>query len=272
MKLAFTTLGCPDWDLEKIIAVAKEAGFDGVDFRGYQGEMAVFKLPQFSARASETAQRFADAGLEVPCFSSSARLMPKEQGSVEAMVEEVRAYAALCAVFRAKFIRVFGGAIGELGWDAAIEKAAQVLQRMGDSAAEHGVKVLVETHDAWVDSNHVKALMEATDSDAVGVLWDIHHPWRKSGETPEQTWSLIGPWILNTHWKDAMAGETGALCAIGAGEMPLADFYKVLDAGGYDGYYTLEWEKKWHPELDDADVAFPAYVEFMNKLEEEHAA
>ena len=39
MKLAFTTLGCPDWDLDTIISKAAEFGFDGVDFRGCRGEM-----------------------------------------------------------------------------------------------------------------------------------------------------------------------------------------------------------------------------------------
>jgi len=39
VKLAFTTLGCPDWDLDTIISKAAEFGFDGVDFRGCRGEM-----------------------------------------------------------------------------------------------------------------------------------------------------------------------------------------------------------------------------------------
>ena len=48
MKISYTTLACPDWPLERIIAAANEYGYDGIDFRGYLGEMSVYKLPAVS--------------------------------------------------------------------------------------------------------------------------------------------------------------------------------------------------------------------------------
>jgi len=33
MKIAFTTLGCPKWNLQQIVENAAEMGFDAVDFR-----------------------------------------------------------------------------------------------------------------------------------------------------------------------------------------------------------------------------------------------
>lgn len=30
---------------------------------------------------------------------------------------------------------------------------------------------------------------------------------------------------------------------------------------------SLEWEKRWHPELDEPEVAFPAYAAWMNRRE-----
>jgi len=32
----------------------------------------------------------------------------------------------------------------------------------------------------------------------------------------------------------------------------------------YKGYYCFEWEKVWHPDLLDADVAFPDYVRVVS--------
>jgi hypothetical protein len=29
---------------------------------------------------------------------------------------------------------------------------------------------------------------------------------------------------------------------------------------GYKGYYCFEWEKVWHPDLVEADIAFPDYA------------
>jgi len=32
---------------------------------------------------------------------------------------------------------------------------------------------------------------------------------------------------------------------------------------GYKGYFCYEWEKVWHPDLEDAATAFPDYVQVM---------
>ena len=38
MKFAFSTIGCPNWDFETIVARAKEYGYDGVEIRGFLNE------------------------------------------------------------------------------------------------------------------------------------------------------------------------------------------------------------------------------------------
>ena len=77
MKLSFTTLGCPDWDLGQMIDGALSSGFDGIDLRGSSGEMELWRVAEFSdeARLAQTAARLRAAGLEVPCVSSSGRLL-----------------------------------------------------------------------------------------------------------------------------------------------------------------------------------------------------
>ena len=48
MKIGFTTLGTPDWDLNTIIDRAADYGFDGVDFRGIGDEIDITLLRDFS--------------------------------------------------------------------------------------------------------------------------------------------------------------------------------------------------------------------------------
>ena len=38
---------------------------------------------------------------------------------------------------------------------------------------------------------------------------------------------------------------------------------RVLAGHGYSGYYCFEWEKKWHPEIEEPEVAFPHYARVM---------
>ncbi len=268
MKLSFTTLGCPDWDMDTIISRAVEYGFDAVNFRGYLGVMNIYELPEFSTQAGETATRFADANLSVSCFSSSARIF--STGSErESYLEEIKRYAELCEIFGTSYIRVFGGDIGETRRADAIEIAAECFRQMADIAAVHHITLVLETHDAWLHAEHIRAVLERVDSESVGVLWDIHHPYRMVGEDPATTWQVLGKWIQYTHWKDSNPKDTGhQLCLIGEGDIPLKQIYDLLIQNGYTGYFTLEWEKKWHPEIEEPEIAFPRYVEYMKGLSE----
>jgi hypothetical protein len=33
----------------------------------------------------------------------------------------------------------------------------------------------------------------------------------------------------------------------------------LLAAGGYRGWVSVEWEKRWHPEIEAPEVALPQY-------------
>ena len=50
MKLSFSTLECPNWDLDTILAQTNRSGFDAVDFRGYKGEMAIYTMSSSCVR------------------------------------------------------------------------------------------------------------------------------------------------------------------------------------------------------------------------------
>lgn len=270
MKLAFTTLGCPKWDMATIVSKALEYGYEGVDFRGYLGELKLYERPEFTTGLQVTARRFADAGLEVPCFSSSARIFSRTPGELEAVSQEIRNYAEICRAFGARFIRVFGGAIGETPRAQAIDRMAENMTEALAAVREYDVQLLLETHDDWIESRYLRPVMEKIDSKSLCILWDIHHPYRFVGEAPAKTWEELGKWIRYTHWKDSYTDRKNKrgyqLCLMGKGDVPLADIFACLKNNGYDGYLTLEWEKMWAPEIPDPDIAFPVYVQYMRKL------
>lgn len=267
MKISCTTLACPDWPLETVLERFAEYGYDGVDFRGLGDEMEVFRLPAFSTGAAETARRIAAAGLEVSAFSSGARMFSADASEREKHLAEVREYAKLCRAFSAPMIRVFGGPLGETPQDKAIEVAVATLGEMARAVGEE-VALAVETHDDWTRSAALAEVMSRTDAANVGVLWDLHHPFRVGRESPRQTYDNIGRFTIATHVKDSRPTGDGEheYCLGGEGDVPLAEMVALLQQGGYDGYLTLEWEKKWHPELASPEVALPAYAGFMRKL------
>jgi hypothetical protein len=39
---------------------------------------------------------------------------------------------------------------------------------------------------------------------------------------------------------------------------------RALHNIGYKGFYCFEWEKVWHPDLQDPEIAFPDYARVMS--------
>jgi len=268
MKLSFSTLGCPAWSFEQILAKGREYGFDGVAFRGIGQVLDLSKISEFlPSRRSETRQRLDDAGLFPSMMLTSARLMVEDE-AVEENIKLAESHIDIAADLGSPFIRVFGGAIpGGLSYVTAVSRAAERLSRMGDYAGPRGVTVLLETHDDFVRTDLLRRVLEASDHSAVGALWDIHHPWRIAGLPVAEAWETLKPWIKSVDLKDSITDPSSRLgyryVELGKGEVPLPEALRLLKDGGYNGWLTFEWEKRWHPDISEPEQSFPAFVGYM---------
>lgn len=273
MKIAFTTLGCPNWDLDTICQKGREYGFDGVDFRGYLDEIDITKLPLFTTRGAETKQRLTDAGLAVSGISSSITVCDPER-KVE-NIEEAKRTIELAKKLDFDNVRVFGG--GNLAGSSHEELAKiglECVQTLLDLDGASELHWLFETHDNWVTAANCALLLNQIDNAAFGALWDLGHTARIGGETPQQTWEAIGSRVGYTHVKDAIYDtehpqtmkDGWRYVLPGTGQLPLTEAIGILRQNRYDGWMMYELEKRWHPELEEPEIAFPAFVEWVKPL------
>jgi len=267
MKIAFSTLGCPEWTLEEIIEAAKRDRFDGIEFRGLLSEIDLVNAPEFSpARIAETRTRLEDAGVGVSCLSSSVVVVASTGTEVDRReaIAHAKRYIDLAKEVGARCVRLFGGNVpATLLPSEAYDRAAGSLRDIGDYAQERGVIAAVETHDALIQSDRLMNLIRLADHPAVRVLWDIHHPYRIAGESIAYTVNQLGNHVAATHLKDSVLsaeGEGYTYTLLGHGDVPLQAALHALKEMGYDGYLTLEWEKRWIPAMERPEIAFPQYA------------
>ena len=98
-------------------------------------------------------------------------------------------------------------------------------------------------------------------SDAFLLLWDAHHTFVAGKEQPADTWKSLGKYVRHTHLKDSKPeGDERRYVLTGSGEVPVKEQVRVLAQAGYKGFYCFEWEKKWHPEIEEPEVAFPHFA------------
>ena len=268
MKLSFTTLGCPDWTLRQIVENAGQMGYDGVDLRGLQDEIDVSKTPEFTTGLSETKALFADHGVDISGIAISARYAVVDPAEREAQFDETRRNMELAAKLGTHILRVYGGRVPEGHTvDSIMPTLVENPREIADEAGAYDVTLALETHDDWTDSAVFARLMAEANHPRVRVLWDLHHPYRTNDEPAEVTYKNLAPYTVSTHIKDSVPNPDGShtYVLLGEGDVPLKQMIDMLVAGGYNGYAILEWEKRWHRELAEPEIAFPQYVSKMRE-------
>jgi sugar phosphate isomerase/epimerase len=265
MKLAYSSLACPAWTIEEAVAAAVRYGYEAIEWRLADGEIIGPDTPTEARRRLREAP--ATQGIEIACLDTSCRVI---QESAEARAAEIKAgmrMIDMAVELGAPFVRIFGGVPpADTMVAAMLGPAAEVLHALGVYGGEHGITVTLETHDAWTRSEDVLALIQAVALPSVKVLWDAHHTYR-SGESPEQTSALLGNMVGYVHLKDSrLTGnkpDSWTYCLLNEGGVPLREICSALKRVGYDGYLSLEWEKKWHPEIEEPEVALPQAAMYL---------
>lgn len=260
-RLAFSTLAFPGTTLATAASLGSQYGYQGIELRLIDGELIDPSMPA-AARAA-VRQTVAAAGLPVVAVDSSIRLTGEDPGP------ELSRFLELASDWECPLVRVFGGSLSD---EAEVRRgqltnAARVLEASIPLASRLGVAIGVETHDSFSAASTVAELLAAVDSPWAGAVWDSHHPHRM-GESPADVYRALGQRILLAQVKDARRAAGSAdgwqLTLLGEGEVPVREMLGLLIAGGYQGWISVEWEKRWHPEIEEPDVALPQHLKLLS--------
>jgi sugar phosphate isomerase/epimerase len=255
-RIAFSTLAFPEASLATAVSLGSDWGYGGVELRLVDGELID---PGMTAGARATVKRTAAAaGLPIVAVDSSIRLTDTDPGP------ELRRFLELASDWESPLVRVFGGPLAaeDPARRTQLESAARVLHAALPAAERLGVAIGVETHDSFSASSTVAALLELVPSGWAGAVWDSHHPHRV-GERPADVQANLGRRVLLAQVKDARRApgrEDGwQLVLLGDGEVPVRQMLSLLSDAGYPGWVSVEWEKRWHPEIEEPEVALPQH-------------
>jgi sugar phosphate isomerase/epimerase len=269
LPIAFSTLACPTWGWSKILDYAAAHNFAAVELRGLEGNLDLPSHPVFApSRMAQTKREIAVHDLRIACVSSSAHLDESTAAKRAEQLSDAKRFIDLAATLDAPYIRVFG-TDGDDGpgppSDALKLQVASGLKELGDYAATHKVTVLIESHDKFVTSPVLAEVLQRAGSDHVALLWDAHHTFADGKEEPEFTAAQLGKWIRHTHLKDSVpSGGERKYVLTGRGDVPIRRQVATLQKMGYKGFFCFEWEKVWHPDLTDPEIAVADYARVMS--------
>jgi sugar phosphate isomerase/epimerase len=266
LPLAFSTLGCPKWNWQEILDFAALHGFAAIELRGLLGEMNLPARPQFAAGKIAADKGAAAAhGLKIANLGSSAAMHDADPQKHAQQLADARSFIDLAASLGAPYVRVFGNNI-QGPREEVIARVSASLHELGEYARPRNVTVIIESHGDFTDSPTLKEILTRADSDHVALLWDAHHTFASSHEEPEFTVAQLGQWIRHTHLKDSVPdGKERRYVLTGKGDVPVKRQIQALVSIGYTGVYCFEWEKVWHPDLPEPEIAIADYAQVASQ-------
>lgn len=271
MPIAVSTLGCPKWDWNTIVRNTSQWGFAALELRGILDEMDLTKCAEFSGtRLKGTLRELSSANLRISDLGASAQMHEPDPAKRAKHMDEARRFITLAHELRAPYVRVFPNQFVK-GEDKKVTFAriSEGLHELGEFAAPAGVTVIVESHGEFRRAEDIVPILEGAKSKNVAFLWDAHHTCVE-GEKPADTVEQLRKYIRHTHLKDSVPvpgkpKEDRHYVLTGTGDIPVKETVRALAKAGYKGYYCFEWEKRWHPDIDEPEVSFPQYAKTMRQ-------
>jgi len=255
----FSSLGCPELNLEEALALAHRHGLTGIELRSLS--MTV-DLPAVFESAYRTPERFAEAVRAQPVSILSLDTSLKLAGGKSGDRDEFLKFLPWAEAAGVTRLRVFDG--GHSGDAATHREMAETVAWWREIRARNGwqADIMIETHDALFTAESIHGFLVLAPG--TGILWDTHHTWKVGGEDPVKTWRAIHESVVHMHVKDSVSIPSGkhpfSYRLPGDGEFPMAPLRQVIQSE-YSGPLSLEWERMWHPDLAPLEEALGAATE-----------
>ena len=254
MKLSFSTRGWQGFSWDEMLETAIDMGFSGVEVYNLQStdELVDRGGPFHKYNTAATARHLREKQLAVPCFDTSIDISVGES-----VTDSVKSLMDIAYNARVSYVVVCALRENE-------DAVYSVLNALVPYAESIGVSLLVKTSGIYSDTAKLRSMLDRFASDHLAVLWDVHHPYRDNGESGDCTIKNLGCYVKHVHMRDS--DDNGNYQLIGEGTMPIDDVMRALSSVNYDGFISLEWKPEWLEDLQDPQIIFPYFVNYMSRF------
>lgn len=290
-KIAGHTMGTPEYTVLEALQLFHDIGLDGAEIvvqDGYKSGIPVNcpqeQLEQIKKKAEELGLRIIAL---TPYNSRFNDLDPAARQAEEADIKRCIQYAEFLG---AEYIRIYGGNYAAGDTDPDGKKWAALVESMrllGDEAGRHHVKLVIENHfnTMTVSAKQSIDLSREIQHPAVGILYDQANLAFTGQEDYQTAIPLQQEKVYYMHVKDLKFKENsqGFVSSdvshpkeeernvitriVGEGELDWPGILNAVKERGYDGWLSLEYERRWHPDdIPDASIGMKKSAEYLRTI------
>ena len=260
IKLAFSTLACPDWTIEKVAKQASDLGYHGVDLRTLGVGNAALASDPAQSNPNKIKKNLHENNIEPVCLSTSIVLSHKDAsrgfGGKESLWE-IQHTLELASQIGCPAVRIFAHepVPGQSRTDAIKHMATQ-LASLTDRCMELGVQLLLENSGSLAKAKEWWWILNVVDHPMIGLCWNVANA-AAAGENASVSVPMLNSRIRLAKVKDTHVGQGSGFVPLGDGTVGVEQFVKRLLGVGYDRYVTVEWDRFWLPSLAPPEEYLP---------------
>nr|MCR4951618.1 AMP-binding protein [Solobacterium sp.] len=254
MKLSFTTRGWASLSFDMYADIASEMKFRGFELYDLfkHREMLEKGQPLHQYAVASTMRSLRDRKIEIANLDTSLDLGREE--SEENLLWTIR----MAGMMKVEYVSA------EVMTDDE-DSFRNTLHKIVNACKQNGTSFLIKTRGIYVDTERLKNILDEFAEDCLGVLWDMHHPYKDHKESPDTTIKNLGGYVKLVHIRDI--DEDGKYTIIGEGILPVKEFMRALSSIDYDGFVSLEWKPEWMEDVQDYEFIFPHFISYMSRFE-----
>ncbi|WP_127534100.1 sugar phosphate isomerase/epimerase family protein [Paenibacillus kobensis] len=236
------TVATPDLTPSQLLAAAREAGIDAIEWRCTNvPEHVRNDAPSFWSNNRCTLD---------PSMSDEALAALRQETEASGLqalavvpylacgdLEATERIMSIASKLNAPNIRIgVPGYNGSRPYHELLQEARAYIREAEKLARQYGVKGLVETHHVTIapSASLARQLVDGCDPDSIGVLYDPGNLVHEGFENYKMGMELLGPYLAHVHVKNAGWAPVNAESADGA-------------AGPLD---PVAWSCRWRPVAD----------------------
>ena len=254
MRLSFSTRGWQGFSWEEMLDTAIDMGFSGIEVYNLpnSGDLTDRGCPFHKYNVAATARDLREKQLAIPCFDTSYDISASEE-----VTDSVKTLLDIAYDAHVPYVVVCALEDNENAVYSALSSLVPYAEGLG-------VSILVKTSGIYANTARLRDMLDRFASDNLAVLWDVHHPYRDNSESGDDTIKNLGGYVKHVHMRDS--DDSGKYQLIGEGTMPIDEVMRALSSINYDGFISLEWKPEWLDDLQDPEIIFPYFVNYMSRF------
>lgn len=290
MKIAGHTMGTPEYTVTEAIKLFHDIGIDGAEIvvqDGYRSGISTActkeELDMIKACAAEN-------NIEICCLTPyNSYFNDLDDAKRNAEIEGIEKVIDACEYVGAHFIRIYGGNLVAGDTDRLPDRRARLVESMrylGKKAAAKNVTLVIENHfnTMCVSAKDSYSVIKEINHPNVKILYDQANLSFTENEGYEEAVAIQQDEVAYMHVKDLVFKEGVSFSSdevshpeeskrnvytriVGEGVIAWPEILKLVKEHGYDGWLSMEYERRWHPDdIPDASIGMKKGADYIKSI------